>query len=123
MRGPPCRGWPSPREPPAMTILSVSSGLSPQLVAQPQRPERTTDAAAAKSQEGSFGARIGDAINKVADAQDAASKAAQDFEVGKETDLASVMIEQQVASLGFQMTLQVRNKALSAYREIMNMPV
>jgi len=33
------------------------------------------------------------------------------------------MVEQQVASLGFQMTMQVRNKALTAYRDIMNMPV
>ena len=35
----------------------------------------------------------------------------------------SVMIERQKASLGFETTLQVRNKLLSAYRDIMNMPV
>jgi flagellar hook-basal body complex protein FliE len=34
-----------------------------------------------------------------------------------------VMINQQVSSLGFQLTLNVRNKMLSAYKDIMNMPV
>jgi len=34
-----------------------------------------------------------------------------------------VMIQQQLSSLGFQMTLNVRNKVLSAYKDIMNMPV
>ena len=40
-----------------------------------------------------------------------------------ENDLTKVMINQQLASLGFQMTLNVRNKVLSAYKDIMNMPV
>ena len=31
------------------------------------------------------------------------------------------MINQQMASIGFQMTLNVRNKVLSAYKDIMNM--
>ena len=38
-------------------------------------------------------------------------------------DLAKVMVSQQVSSLAFQLTLNVRNKALSAYKDIMNMPV
>jgi len=37
--------------------------------------------------------------------------------------LAKVMIGQQVSSVAFQLTLNVRNKALSAYKDIMNMPV
>jgi flagellar hook-basal body complex protein FliE len=32
-------------------------------------------------------------------------------------------VDQQISSIGFQMTLNIRNKALSAYKEIMNMPV
>ena len=42
---------------------------------------------------------------------------------GLENDLARVMVGQQVSSLAFQLTLNVRNKALSAYKDIMNMPV
>ena len=43
--------------------------------------------------------------------------------MGVENDLSKVMISQQVSSLGFQLTLNVRNKVLSAYKDIMNMPV
>jgi len=33
------------------------------------------------------------------------------------------MVNQQISSLGFQLTMNVRNKALTAYKEIINMPV
>jgi flagellar hook-basal body complex protein FliE len=45
------------------------------------------------------------------------------YELGIENDLSKVMVSQQISSLGFQMTLNVRNKMLSAYKDIMNMPV
>ena len=40
-----------------------------------------------------------------------------------ENDLSKVMMKQQISSLGFQLTLNVRNKVLSSYKDIMNMPV
>ena len=36
---------------------------------------------------------------------------------------AAVMLSRQQASIGFEATLQVRNKLLSAYKDIMSMPV
>jgi flagellar hook-basal body complex protein FliE len=54
---------------------------------------------------------------------DEAAQLVRDYEVGKETDLAKVMVSQQVSSLGFQLTLNIRNKAMTAYKDIMNMPV
>lgn len=71
----------------------------------------------------SFSDRIGSAIDDLARSQAKAAQSANDFELGRTTDLASVMIDQQVSSLGFQFALNVRNKALTAYRDIMNMPV
>lgn len=62
-------------------------------------------------------------LNGVAEAQSNAANLAEAYELGSETDLAKVMVAQQVSSLGFQLTLNVRNKALSAYKDIMNMPV
>lgn len=70
-----------------------------------------------------FGERIAGAVDNLAQAQNTASQRARDFEMGLETDLASVMIDQQISSLGFQFALNVRNKALGAYRDIINMPV
>lgn len=72
---------------------------------------------------GGFGARIAGAVDDLAAAQAKASNSAKAFEMGLETDLASVMVDQQISSLGFQFALNVRNKALGAYRDIMNMPV
>ena len=43
--------------------------------------------------------------------------------LGKEHDLTKVMVSQNISSLAFQMTLNVRNKMLNAYKDIMNMPV
>jgi flagellar hook-basal body complex protein FliE len=70
-----------------------------------------------------FGDRISSAIKSVADSQTQSAQITKDFELGRETDLSKVMVQQQVSSLGFQLTLNVRNKLLSAYKDIMNMPV
>ena len=45
------------------------------------------------------------------------------YERGETTDIAAVMLARQQASLGFEATLQVRNRLLTAYKDIMSMPV
>ena len=70
-----------------------------------------------------FSDRLEQSLNSVAEAQNKAAQSVRDYELGREQDLSKVMIDQQISSLGFQLTLNVRNKALSAYKEIMNMPV
>ena len=72
---------------------------------------------------GNFGARMEKALDSVADAQKIAADTTRNFELGIENDLTKVMINQQVSSLGFQLTLNTRNKVLSAYKDIMSMPV
>jgi flagellar hook-basal body complex protein FliE len=63
------------------------------------------------------------ALDSVADAQKVAADSTRNFELGIENDLTKVMINQQISSLGFQLTLNTRNKVLSAYKDIMSMPV
>jgi flagellar hook-basal body complex protein FliE len=70
-----------------------------------------------------FGNQIKDALDSVATAQENSKSLAQNFELGKEHDLTKVMVSQNISSLAFQMTLNVRNKMLNAYKDIMNMPV
>lgn len=70
-----------------------------------------------------FPGRMVDALNSVADAQNEAAQITRDYELGREQDLSKVMINQQVSSLGFQLTLNIRNKVMTAYKDIMNMPV
>ena len=47
----------------------------------------------------------------------------ESFDLGQHNDLAGVMISQQKSKLAFQSTLQVRNKLMTAYQDVMNMPV
>lgn len=70
-----------------------------------------------------FGQAMRDAVNRVSAMQQEAASASAAYETGETTDIAAVMLSRQQASIGFEATLQVRNKLLSAYRDIMNMPV
>jgi flagellar hook-basal body complex protein FliE len=72
----------------------------------------------------SFADLLGQAVNKVADTQQASSQLANAFEMGKSgVDLTDVMISSQKASVSFQALTQVRNKLVQAYQDIMQMPV
>jgi flagellar hook-basal body complex protein FliE len=63
------------------------------------------------------------AIGEVNNMQAKSGDLATSFERGETTDIAAVMLAKQQASIGFETTLQVRNKLLSAYKDIMSMPV
>lgn len=69
----------------------------------------------------SFGDVINDAISKVNDLQVDSSQKTEDFISGVSDDIHSVVIAGSKADLALQMTLQVRNKVMEAYKEIMNM--
>lgn len=75
------------------------------------------------AQGGGFGATMVDALKAVNEQQATANTITDAYERGQTSDLVQVMVERQKASVGFEATLQVRNKLLSAYRDIMNMPV
>ena len=66
---------------------------------------------------------VSEALNNVAKTQNEAAEITKNYELGKEQDLTKVIVNQQISKLAFQITLNVRNKVLSAYKDIMNMPV
>lgn len=73
---------------------------------------------------GSFANALVSAINKIDAIQDAAGAQAKAFERGDPTvSLSNVMIDLQKAGLAFEMGIQVRNRLVSAYKDIMNMRV
>ncbi|MEY4641465.1 MAG: Flagellar hook-basal body complex protein FliE [Pseudomonadota bacterium] len=45
------------------------------------------------------------------------------YEAGEDVPLTDVVLAMQTASIGFEATLQIRNKVMKAYEDIMNMPV
>lgn len=72
----------------------------------------------------SFGDLMTQAINKVNETQKASSAMADAYERGVAgVDITDVMIASQKSSVAFQATVQVRNKLIDAYRDIMNMPI
>ena len=71
-----------------------------------------------------FGQALKAAIDQVNTAQLQAQQMTQDFAGGQSNvNLQDVMINLQKANLSFQQMVQVRNKLVSAYQEVMNMPV
>jgi len=71
----------------------------------------------------SFADTLETALKQVNGAQSNASDLSAAYERGETVDIAKVMLARQEASVGFEATLQVRNKLLTAYRDIMSMPV
>ncbi|MBI0475937.1 flagellar hook-basal body complex protein FliE [Sphingomonas sp. MA1305] len=71
----------------------------------------------------SFADTLQDALKSVNEGQNQASALSESYERGETVDIAKVMLARQQASVGFEATLQVRNKLLSAYKDIMSMPV
>ena len=71
----------------------------------------------------SFADTMQTALEKVNAGQQRASALSEQYERGETVDIAKVMLARQEASVGFEATLQVRNKILSAYKDIMSMPV
>lgn len=56
--------------------------------------------------------------------QQVAAQKSRDFELGAaDTSLQDVMVSIQKANISFQQTVQVRNKLVSAYHDIMNMQI
>ena len=70
-----------------------------------------------------FGAAMSEAIGQVNILQASASDSTQAYTMGETYDIASVILAKQKASLSFEATLQVRNKLIGAYKDIMSMPV
>ncbi len=82
-----------------------------------------TKGAATASPATDFGATLKGVLQQVNGLQSQAEDASVSYERGETTDIASVMLAREKASVGFQATLQVRNKLLSAYKDIMSMQV
>jgi flagellar hook-basal body complex protein FliE len=71
-----------------------------------------------------FGSLLRGMVGTVNDAQQQARSLASSYSLGEDkVDLAQVMIAQQQSRVAFEGLLQVRKQLISAYQEIMNMPL
>jgi len=78
----------------------------------------------AKEVEGmSFADTLSESLSKVNDLQKEADKAIEDFASGETRNIHETMIAVGKADLAFRLTMQVRNKIVEAYQEVMRTQV
>lgn len=94
-----------------------------------QLPSITSDVPAAPAatgggdKAGGFGAALMNSIDKLAASQADASNQAQALATGQASDVTSVVMAVEKASLELQLATQIRNKGTEAYQEIFRMAV
>ena len=71
----------------------------------------------------SFAGVLGRVVGEVNAKQTAAGQAVHDLQTGQSTSLHQAMIAMEEASVSFQLMVEVRNKLLDAYQELMRMQV
>ena len=114
----------------AMSVDRVMA-LRAQILERNQALSRASEGASAPAtiggggtaQPASFAQSMNDALGAVNAGQQKAADLSASYERGETIEFAKVMLARQEASVGFEATMQVRNKLLSAYKDIMSMPV
>ena len=116
-----------------MNVGAIDAGriqaMMEQLKAAAAKPTgQTTPVGPAGAETGAAKVNFADALksslSEVSEAQKSAGAMGRAFQMGDDSvSLSDVMVSMQKASIGFQATVQVRNKLVSAYQEMMNMQV
>ena len=97
-----------------LSVLQATLATAAGRVAEAQSPAAGVD----------FAQVLQNSIAQVSQTQQQADAMAANFAAGNSTEnLHEVMIALQTASLSFQEMIQVRNKLVSAYQDVMNMQV
>lgn len=99
-------------------------GIQGEMQAMMLEASNSTTPATGQKVGSDFSALLGKAINNVNSLQKTSSDLQTRFDRGDEgVSLSDVMIAKNKSSVAFEATIQVRNKLVEAYKELMNMPV
>jgi flagellar hook-basal body complex protein FliE len=99
----------------SIPISPISLPVAPAIAAMPS--------AAAAGSGTSFQSLLQNAVNNVENANTQADAAVSNYLSGGNQEIHSMVLATQNADLNFEMFMQVRNKVVSAYEEIMRMQV
>ena len=101
----------------AMMAQLKAASARAQGIENPIQADKTTPKAG-------FADALKSSLDQVNQSQQQANQLGQNFAMGDDkVSLSDVMISMQKANISFQETVQVRNKLVAAYHEIMNMQV
>jgi len=107
-----------------MDTQGIEQMLSVLRTTAAQASGKPAEASAAAAGAPSFSDVLQNSINKVNQTQVQAEKMSESLAAGDTSqNLHEVMIALQTASVSFQEMVQVRNKLVSAYQDVMNMQV
>lgn len=95
-----------------MADMRIQGNMEPLGAALGIKKPQTTDKAG-------FGEALSGALKEVNDLQLNADKAIEDLVTGKTKNIHETMIALGKAELAFKLTMQVRNKVIEAYQEVM----
>ena len=101
-----------------MSVNAISFVAPPVAV-----PQAAPIASPGAGESGVFGEILGSAVAHVESLQRAAHASANSFMNGETEEIHKVALDQQQAAIAFDLLLQVRNKVVSAYQEVMKMQV
>jgi flagellar hook-basal body complex protein FliE len=106
-----------------MTDIAIQSVLAQMRAMQARATGGVSAPTPAQGVNGEFATAMKSAVDHVNATQQAAAEKTKAFEMGKDVDLGDVMVSLQKSNIEFQATVQVRNKMVEAYQQIMNMPI
>ncbi|MFM2485096.1 flagellar hook-basal body complex protein FliE [Celerinatantimonas yamalensis] len=108
------------------SMSQQASGLSPQQAIQADKIgiSPAQGASQGNAASGNFGQLLSDAINHVNSLQGQTNDLRTQFDLGdKNVSLSDVMIAAQKSSIALDATIEVRNKVVEAYKQVMAMPI
>jgi flagellar hook-basal body complex protein FliE len=100
---------------PLATIPRIGS------ITGPEGVERPTQVGGARKAGADFGVSLKEAIDSVDRLQKESESAQASFARGEDVDLHDVLIRIEEAEVAFKTMMEVRNKLVDAYREVMRM--
>ena len=110
---------------PAYGLSAPSSVGAPELLPNVQGPPDPALASpvAARPAGDSFGSLLGRMVGEVNAKQNAAGEAVAALQSGQNVSLHQAVIAMEEASVSFQLMVEVRNKLLDSYQELMRMQI
>ena len=110
---------------PAQSIMPRPEIAFPETLRAPgvEAPGRSGEIAPGQAANDSFGNLLGRFVDEVNAQQNAASEAVHQLQSGGNVSLHQAVIAMEEASVSFQLMVEVRNKLLDSYQELMRMQV
>jgi flagellar hook-basal body complex protein FliE len=97
--------------------------ITPSAAGAPGTPGTMSGAGARPAGGAGFGEVLKDAVAEIEKVQSQSDQSVRRFAAGEDVDLHTVMLDIQKAELSFRLMLEVRNKLIDAYHEVIRMQV